>query len=133
MHDAIAQWALRLIRERADAAETARKRACKKFSNRRVHKLRTQSRRLRAALEDLCDCLPHAEDLMECSHTVGDATGKVRDATVLIEQLERYHRFSFFEERAEIEKLERVLKRRRKKCTGEAKEAVRHIDLKVKA
>jgi len=131
-HSDVVVWALRLVRERVDSTEAARCRADEKFSERRVHRLRTQARRLRAALEDLYECIPSADDLMERSRAVGDETGKVRDATVLIEKLERYHRFSFFEERAEIEKLQRVLKKRRRKCERPAKDAIESVTFELK-
>ncbi|MBV8727052.1 MAG: CHAD domain-containing protein, partial [Candidatus Eremiobacteraeota bacterium] len=89
-----------------------------------VHKLRTQARRLRAAVEDLRACISNAQKLIDESKNLGQKTGKIRDAEVLLRRLQRYRVFAFPAERSEIDALCKPLKKQRKTAQKPAKACV---------
>ena len=96
-----------------------------------VHKLRTHARRLRAAVEDLRSCIPNAQKLIDESKNLGQKTGKIRDADVLIRRLERYRVFAFATERAEIDALCKPLEKQRKAARKPAKACVSAFRVKM--
>jgi len=129
---ALEAWAQMLIRNRINRLERLRRKACKQWERgRHVHRLRTHARRLRAALEDLSDCVPRAQALIDESKLLGQKTGKVRDADVLAHKLQRYRRTAFSAEGSEIDAVCAPLRKQRKAAHKPAKAAVRDAHLKM--
>ena len=96
-----------------------------------VHKLRTHARRLRAAVEDLRSCIANAQRLIDESHNLGQKTGKVRDADVLIRKLERYRLLALPSERAEIDTVCKPMRKQRQLSRKPAKAAACEACFKV--
>jgi len=121
----IVAWANLLVRSRINDLKKIQRKARKNWRDgAHVHKLRTHARRLRAAVEDLRSCIPNAQRLIDESKDLGQKTGKVRDADVLIHKLDRYRIFARPAERAEIDTVCKPLRRQRKAARKPAKTAV---------
>lgn len=130
----VREWALQIIRERSGAYETLRARAAAHWKHgKRIHKLRTQSRRLRAALEDLCDTTPQAAGMLDTCKAIAEVTAEARDTVVMIERLERYRRCALAAERAEINRLCDELWKRNAAGLKKAKRAVKNCRVDVNA
>lgn len=130
----VTAWAIMLVCRRIAELEAVRGKARKGWKKgKHVHRLRTHARRLRAAVEDLRACIPHAQKLVDESKTLGQNTGKVRDAEVLIRKLQRYHRFALPTERLEIDAICKQLRKRRNASQKGAKAAVARASLKLRA
>ena len=128
--ESMAAWASAIIRERVAQLEALRCKTAHHFKGgRRIHKLRTQSRRLRAALEDLRDCLPHCRELLDTCKFIGERTTDARDSIVMIKRLQRYRRFALPAERAEIRKIYDELWEKNAKGLKKARHAVKHRTL----
>lgn len=121
-----------LVRKRMDDLQAVRTKARKGWKKGKyVHQLRTHARRLRAAVEDLRACVPGAQTLIDESKTLGQNTGKVRDADVLIRRLQRYRRFALPAERTEIDAICTDLRKARKAVHKAAKAAVANANLQM--
>jgi CHAD domain-containing protein len=128
----VSAWATMLVRRRIAELEAVRSKARKHWKRGKyVHKLRTQARRLRAAVEDLRACIPGAQ-LVDESKALGQSTGKVRDAEVLIRKLQRYGRFALPAERLEIDAICKQLRKRRDAAQKPARAAVAAARLKLR-
>jgi len=127
--DSVVNWARSLVEMRVAEADAARKKACKDpKSTECVHKLRTQVRRLRAALMDLEDCVP-AAILAARARKLAGKTAKARDAAVLTERLQRYGRFSTALERAAIARVCKKLRTQERGAQKNAKRAMKDNEL----
>ncbi|MBV9149920.1 MAG: CHAD domain-containing protein [Candidatus Eremiobacteraeota bacterium] len=125
-------WATMLVRQRMSDLQKVQRKAKKHWcGGKYVHKLRTHARRLRAAIEDLRGCIPNAQKLIDESKNLGQKTGKIRDADVLIRRLQRYRVFAFAAERAEIDALCKPLEKQRKAARKPAKACVRDFHVKL--
>jgi CHAD domain-containing protein len=114
--------------------EELRSDALKRWNHgKRIHKLRTQARRLRAAVEDLCDCTPCAPQLLETCRELNDETTAARDSLVMIERLQRYRRFAMPAERAEIENLCDDLRKEHRKGLKRAKAATKSCRMEMQS
>ena len=128
----IVAWANVLVRRRIDDLNKIKRKARKNWRDgAHVHKLRTHARRLRAAVEDLRSCIPNAQRLIDESKDLGQKTGKVRDADVLIRRLDRYDIFALPAERADIDTVCRPLRRQRKAARKPARAAVSQARFKM--
>lgn len=88
LRTAAVKWLKRTIREERYALECARRRFVRKPTNKRLHDLRTTARRLRSLLEDSAD-LTASSRLLRRVKRAAKATDAARDATVLLQLLER--------------------------------------------
>jgi len=121
-----------LVERRMSDLQKVQRKANKRWcGGKHVHKLRTNARRLRAAVEDLRSCIPNAQKLIDESKNLGQKTGKIRDADVLIRRLERYRVFAFAAERAEIDALCKPLEKQRKTARKPARTCVRDFRVKL--
>ena len=128
----VVQWAVALIRERVKSFEKLRCKASHKWKGgKRIHKLRTHARRLRAALEDLCDCTPAAPDLLARCKDLSDATAAARDSVVMLERLRSYRRFALPAERGEIQMLCDDLAKNAAKGVKDAKATVKRCRMEM--
>lgn len=126
----VTQWAAEIIAERVAQFESLRRKAAGHFKGgRRIHKLRTQSRRLRAALEDLSDGVPQSSELLDKCKFIGEGTTNARDSIVMIKRLQRYRRFALPAERAEIRTIYDDLWETNAKGLKKAKRAVKRSAL----
>lgn len=131
---AVESWALELARKRVDALESVRKKAAGNWKDGKyVHRLRTRARRLRAALEDLHECIASASEVLDDTKTLADALGMVRDADVLVERLQRYRRFALPAERAEIDAVCRKLTKGGNTSEKQAKSAIKDARFRIRA
>ena len=122
----VTRWAVALIRTRLDDFEKLRHKAVRHWKRgKQIHKLRTRARRLRAALEDLCECTPGAPDLLAKCKELSDCTTAARDTVVMMERLKRYRRFALPAEHAEISKLLDDLAKENAQGIKDAKSAVK--------
>lgn len=128
----VVQWAVQLIRTRVQSFERLRCGASRKWKHgKRIHRLRTQARRLRAALEDLCDCTPCASGLLSKCRELSDETAAARDTLVMMQRLEGYRRFAMPAERAEIKKLCADLKKEHRLGLKRARAAIKDCRLEM--
>lgn len=126
VHGEVAAWGVALLRERAAAFEAVRKKAAVKWEGgKRLHKVRTGARRLRAWAEDLQECLADPAALLDPCKSIGDESTPARDAQVMLQRLERYRRFALPAERGEIDALCTTLRKRREAAMKDAKRAVK--------
>lgn len=129
----VASWAHDLAQKRVETLESVRKKAAQNWKGGKyVHKLRTSARRLRAALEDLHECIACAGDLLDDTKTLADALGTVRDADVLVERLQRYRRFALPAERAEIDVVCRKLNKGGSTSEKQAKYAIKDVRFRIR-
>lgn len=125
-HSDIVVWAVQLVRTRVESLEQLRAQTRADWGKgKHIHDLRTHARRLRAALEDLHDCIPSADALLAQCKALSDKTTQARDAAVMARRLRRYRRFAMPAERAEIKALCRELDHEVAKGKREAKHAVK--------
>ncbi len=82
------RWLKRTIADERHALERARRRFLRKPTDKRLHELRTTARRLRSLLEDAAD-LRSCSRLLRRVKRAANATDAARDATVLLQLLER--------------------------------------------
>ncbi len=128
----VVAWANMLVGRRLSDVRKIQRKARKQWRNgAHVHKLRTHARRLRAAVEDLHGCIRNAQRLIDNSKELGQKTGKVRDADVLIRKLERYRILALPAERAEIDTVCKPLRKQRKAARKPAKAAVRDVRFRM--
>lgn len=126
VHGDVAVWAVALLRERTAAFETIRKQAAGHWKGgKRLHKVRTGARRLRAWVEDLQECLADPAALIEPCKAIGDGSTPARDAQVMMQRLQRYRRFAMPAERGEIDALCTLLRKRHETAMKDAKRAVK--------
>ena len=112
----LTQWAQRLIGERVDAASAAIAAFCAKpKSAKRLHRTRKDLARLLAALDDLSLLAGVSDEFSERVRRVHRRAGKVRNADVLLERVERYCEDSRGEEREQLRMLRKRLRKRAKK------------------
>lgn len=125
-HADVAVWAVALMRERTQAFEAVRKKAARSWKGgKRLHKVRTSARRLRAWAEDLQECLADPAELLDPCKAIGDSSTPARDAQVMLQRLQRYRLFAMPAERAEIETLCTILRKRRAAAMKDAKRAIK--------
>ncbi len=124
---------MQIIRQRLTAYEALRARAARDWKHgKRIHKLRTQSRRLRAALEDLRDTAPQTARVLDKIKEIGDSTAEARDTVVMIVKLESYRRCALRAERAEIKAICDELWKRNAAGLKKAKRTVKNCKLEMK-
>ena len=130
-HSEVAVWGIALLREKAAEFEAVRRKAARKWNKGKpLHKVRTSARRLRAWVEDLSECMPDPQAILDTCKKIGEETAPARDAQVMIERLDKYRRFALPAERAEIRAVRDELDRQRKAALKSAKAAVRecHVE-----
>ncbi|MBV8689649.1 MAG: CHAD domain-containing protein [Candidatus Eremiobacteraeota bacterium] len=128
----VVAWANTLVSRRIGDLKKIQRKARKHWrGGEHVHKLRTHARRLRAAVEDLRACIANAQQLIDASKELGQKTGKVRDADVLVRKLRRYRVFALPAERAEIDTVCKPLLKERKAAQKPAKGAVDDVRFKA--
>ncbi|GAC1389223.1 MAG: hypothetical protein NVSMB31_04930 [Vulcanimicrobiaceae bacterium] len=133
-HSDVLVWAVQTVRVRVEEFERLRCEIAKHWrKGKRLHRLRTQARRLRAAVEDLAECIPGSDQLMKRCGELSDKTTDARDAAVLIRRLERYRRFAMPAERAEIRAICEILSEQKAKGLREAKRAVRRCTVEMES
>jgi len=131
--DDVTAWAMALVRRRMGALAAVRAKARRRWkAGRHVHELRTNARRLRAAVEDLRTRVPGAQALIDASKELGKRTGKVRDAHVLIDKLQHYRHFALPAERSEIDVICRDLRKAGKAAQKSAQAAVADARLELR-
>jgi CHAD domain-containing protein len=81
------KWLRKAIGHERHALERARRRFIGKPTEKRLHDVRTASRRLRSLLEDAADLAPHPRLLRRVKRAAA-ATDAARDATVILRLLE---------------------------------------------
>lgn len=118
------EWAQQLIGRHVDAAGEAITAFCKKpGSAKRLHQTRKRLARLRALLDDLGAVAGVSETFSERIRHLHRRAGKLRDADVLLERVEGYCKDAFGDEREQLMRLCRLLrkraKRQRRKLTRE--------------
>jgi CHAD domain-containing protein len=118
------EWAQQTIGRHVDAAGEAITAFCKKpDSAKRLHQTRRRLARLRAVLDDLGAVAGVSEMFSERIHNLHRRAGKLRDADVMLERVEGYCKDAFGDERAQLVRLRKLLrkraKRQRRKLTQE--------------
>jgi CHAD domain-containing protein len=113
---ALTEWAQSEIGRHVDAAgETITEFCDKPSSAKRLHSTRRRLARLRAVLEDLAGLAGVPATFSERIQSIHRRAGKVRDADVLLERVEAYCGDAFGEERDELARLRKVLRKRAKR------------------
>lgn len=124
----LVEWARGILSAQMRQVETARRKCLKPSpSAEQLHKLRTRARRLRSALEDLRHCTPKAAKCLSVIARLGDRTGKARDGQVLLARLRRYRCIATPAERAQIDRLLNIYKKRSNKWDDVANDAIREF------
>ena len=112
----LTQWAQTVIGAHVDAAGEAIARFCAKpASAKRLHRTRKRLARLRAVLEDLAGLAGVTGTFSERIRRVHKRAGKVRDADVLLDRVERYRDDASDEERVQLDCLRAILRKRAKR------------------
>jgi CHAD domain-containing protein len=115
-HGDLTGWAQRLLSAHVDSASDAIRSFCARPSSaKRLHRMRRRLARLRAALDDLAQLAGVASSFSERIARVHRRAGKVRDADVLFKRVESYCRDASGEERAQLERVRKVLRKRAKR------------------
>lgn len=106
-------WARQILTPLVRQLENARRKCLKPSRDmQELHKIRTRSRRLRSALEDLQQCSVDVGFLANVKR-LGDKTGMARDGQVLLQRLRKYRRMALAAERSQID---RILRKYKKQC-----------------
>lgn len=122
----ITAWAQRVIGEHVDAASAAITAFCEKpRSVKRLHCTRKRLARLRAALEDLAVLAGVAGTFSQRIRRVHKRAGKVRDADVLLERVETYCADASGDEREQLERLRKQLRKRAKRMREKLAEEIK--------
>jgi CHAD domain-containing protein len=112
----LAPWAQSEIGAHVDAAGDAITQFCAKpASAKRLHRTRKRLARLRAVLDDLAWLAGVTGTFSERIRRVHRRAGKVRDADVLLERVKAYCEDAFGQERNELERLRKLLRKRAKR------------------
>lgn len=115
--DGTSAWARGILEQAAETAADSLRKFCRKpRSAKRLHKARKCLARLLAGLNDLSGVAGSDKQLIERVHDVHRRAGKVRDADVLLKRVKAYRGLAAGAEQAELEKVARQLRKRRKKA-----------------
>jgi CHAD domain-containing protein len=121
-------WAQNVIAEQIAHAAKALACYCRKpGSAKRLHDARRGLARLRAALQDLGTLAGATPEFYERIHELHRRAGKVRDADVLMERLDKYLAEANAGERRELQIVRDTMGKRRKRARRKLERAVREL------
>ena len=132
--DPLEAWAGELIERRVRDFEVKRAAVLERAEDAEaLHDVRTRARRLRAALEDLRELVPEAEEMLGALKRFSRRTGEARDNDVLLARVEWYAEHAFGRARAQFERLAGRLRKRRGHSRTRAMDGVRECRLRGSA
>lgn len=121
----LAEWARALVERRLNDFELRRAAALEQPHDvEALHDVRTRARRLRAALEDLRELVPEAEEWLRALKRLNRYTGAARDNDVLLARVDGYLQAAHGTARACFERVARRLRNRRRRLGERASKAI---------
>ncbi|TAM86571.1 CHAD domain-containing protein [bacterium] len=121
----LAEWAHALVERRLRDFELRRAAALEQPHDvEALHDVRTRARRLRAALEDLRELVPEAEEWLSALKRLNRYTGAARDNDVLMARADAYVQTVRGPARACFDRVAHRLRNRRKRLGERASKAI---------